>query len=242
MKKKKTIVRCLLALLPVSLSLVSCIDDPEPPVLDARTDVFIQKIQDNAEEKYALAFWIAGNKGLDSVAISGPGGGAWTLEGEGNNTQVLTMLPDEEDYSVNMPATGDYIFKVTSTQAGESPLLLEDELEEGELGVVMIDTIKFVDLKLNISWETVSATDNYLVRLYDEQGELIFLSNQIENNKTDYAFGTTDNGWLNTSGIPLPGDSCRVELLALLFESTAIIDKDYNLQCISLDTENIEWE
>ncbi len=240
--KKKTIVRCLLTLLPVSLTLVSCIDDPEPPVLDARTDVFIQKIQDNGDDQYALAFWIAGNKGLDSVAISGPEGGTWTIEGGNNNPQVLTMLPDKEDYSATMPPAGDYTFKVTSTQSGEAPLLQKDELEEEELGVVMIDTVKFTDLKLNISWGTVSGTDNYLVRLFDEEGDLIFLSNQIENDETDYKFGTTDNGWLNTSRIPLAGDSCRIEILALLYESSAITDKDYNLQCISLDSEDIEWE
>jgi len=217
-------------------------NDPEPPILDALPDVFIQKISEGGEEKYALAFWVFGNKELESVSIDGPEGGSWDLEGDEVNPQIFSLFPADEDYTPGMPPAGIYEFTVTSTQEGEPPMKIDDELEDEELAMATIDSIKFESSQVKTYWETVTGADNYRVRLYNAEGEIIFLSSQLADNKTDYAFSVTDDGWAGSNSIPQTGDNCRLELLAILYESGAGTNKDYNIQCISIATEEIVWE
>ncbi len=242
MKKRKTIFRILLTLMFSPFLMTSCIDDPEPPILDVLPDVFIQKVTGNGEEKYALAFWVFGNKELESVTIEGPEGGSWELESEAINPQIFSLFPDDEDYMPEFPVAGVYEFTVTSTQEGEAPMKADDELEDDELAAMTIDSVKFESSQVKVYWETVTGADNYRVRLYDESGEIIFLSGQLANNKTNYSFSITDDGWAGNGSIPETGDNCRLELLAILYETGASVDKDYNIQCISIASEDIVWE
>ncbi|MDD4145334.1 MAG: hypothetical protein PHN68_11945 [Prolixibacteraceae bacterium] len=242
MKRRKTILRILSALILAPSILISCIDDPEPPILDALPDVFFQKVYEGGEEKYAIAFWIFGNKELESVTIDGPEGGTWDLESDNMNPQIFSLFPAEEDYLPEIPAAGVYEFTVTSTQEGEPPMKIDDELEDEELAIVTIDSIKFESSQVKTYWETVTGADNYRVRLYNDSGDIIFLSNQLADNKTDFSFSITDDGWVDSGSIPVTGENCRLEVLAILYESGASVDKDYNIQCISITSEDIEWE
>ena len=242
MKTRKTILRILSTLMFTPFLLTSCIEEPEPPTLDALPDVFIQKISEGAEEKYALTFWLFGNKELESVTIEGPEGGVWELDSDSSNPQIFSLFPETEDYTTSIPASGVYEFTVTSIQEGEAPMITDDELEDEELDVVAIDSVKFENSQIKAYWETVSGADNYRIRLYNESGDIIFLSEQIANNKSNYSFDSSNDGWYNSSSIPETGDNCRLELLAILYESDALIDKDYNIQCVTMTSENIVWE
>jgi len=242
MKKRKTILRILFTLMLTPFLLTSCLEDPEPPALDALPDAFIQKISVGGETRYAVAFWVFGNKELESVTIEGPEGGAWELDSDNINPQIFSLFPETEDYTTTIPAAGVYEFTVTSTQEGEAPMITDDELEDIELAVVAIDSVKFENSQVKVYWETVAETDNYRIRVYNDADEILFLSEQLANNKTNYSFDTTNEGWYGSSSIPGAGDNCRIELLAILYESDASVDKDYNIQCISVTSEDIVWQ
>lgn len=242
MKKKKTILRVLQTLVFTPLLMVSCIGDPEPPMLDALPDVFIQKISESGEEKYALAFWVFGNKELESVTVEGPEGYSLNLEKDNINPQIFNSFPEMGDYIPEFPKSGTYEFTIKSTQEGEPPFKVSDVLEDKEIVVVSIDSIKFESSQVQVFWETAAGADNYRVRLYNDSEEIIFLSPQLADNKKEYAFSITDDGWAGTDKMPETGDNCRLEVLAILYETGATTNKDYNIQCITIAMEDIEWQ
>lgn len=223
--------------------LTSCLDDPEPVALDATPDVFMQKIVENDQEKTALAFWVLGNKAIESVTVEGPADGNWTLEQNNNSDRVFSLFPEIEDYTSSAPETGDYTFTVTSTQTDEEPLTLTDELGEEILEVPVIDTIEFENGKLKATWETVDGAESYLVRLFDEEGEQLYGGPQIGENETEFEFGLSDQGWLNPDNRAQAGEPYRLEILAILYESgTSSSNKEYNVQFISIASEEVIWD
>lgn len=197
MKNRKLILSALIALIAVSST--SCIDDPEPAALDGLTDVYVKKTLQDGEEKYGLFFWSYGNKELESVIVEGPDDEEYTLEKEQNSSIVFTLSPDSADYTDSMPPTGNYKFTITSTQEGEQPITLVDKLEEDELAMVSIDSTAFASSKLKTFWTKVNDADAYMIRLFDDSDKLIYVSPQMVSSKTDFSFGTTDNGWADSN-------------------------------------------
>jgi hypothetical protein len=225
-----------------SVVLTSCIDDPEPVALDAAPDVFVQKVVQDSVEMYSLAFWVVGNKALDSVTVKGPNDTIWTLEKDPSDNRVFSLYPEEEDYTDSLPDTGDYTFRVKSTQTDEAALTLKDELEDDELAAVVIDSTKFKNSKLEIYWQEVDDTDGYYVRLYDDSDKLLYMSSRLDDDETDYAFGVSDTGWANSGDKAQEGETYRVEALAILYESGVTgSDRDYNVQFISIASTEIVW-
>jgi hypothetical protein len=242
MKTKRLIWRSVAAFVLGSVVLTSCIDDPEPVALDAAPDVFVQKVVQDSVEMYSLAFWVVGNKALDSVTVKGPNDTIWTLEKDPSDNRVFSLYPEEEDYTDSLPDTGDYTFRVKSTQTDEAALTLKDELEDDELAAVVIDSTKFKNSKLEIYWQEVDDTDGYYVRLYDDSDKLLYMSSRLDDDETDYAFGVSDTGWANSGDKAQEGETYRVEALAILYESGVTgSDRDYNVQFISIASTEIVW-
>jgi len=204
--------------------------------------VYVKKSLVDGEEKYGLFFWAYGNKDLDSVTVEGPNDESFTLSKEQSSNIVFTLSPDSADYVESMPPTGNYTFTITSTQEGEASITSVDKLEDEELDMAAIDSTAFASAKLKTYWTKVAGADAYMVRLYDDSDELIYVSPQMASNKTDYSFGTADNGWADSSAKAEEGETYRVELMALLFESTSTTgNHEYNLQFISTATKEIVW-
>ena len=241
MKKSKIIFRSLFAFLMVSVFLNSCIDDPEPVALDVLPDVFIQKISDNGTEKYGLAFWVFGNKDLEAVTVDGPEGDNWTLEQDPSNTRIFNLYPETAEFTEVIPAAGEYEFTVTSTQVDEEPLSASDELDADELGILLIEGTEYINSQLKTTWQAVDDADNYLVRLYNDSGDILFVGPQLADNKTDFTFGNASDGWLNSAQLAETGEAYNVAVLAILYESGVTSGKEYNIQCISIATEDIIW-
>ncbi|HPF50615.1 MAG TPA: hypothetical protein PK335_03520 [Draconibacterium sp.] len=241
MKKKTMIWRSVFAVVLASAFLSSCIEDPEPAALNAKADVFVQKVWENGETKYAPAFIVVANKQVDSVNVEGPGGEGWSLGKDGSSSTVFVLFPETEDYTDSLPETGDYDFVITSTQTNEAPLQVTDELDEDTLGAVVIDTIGFENGKLMVEWETLEDADAYFVRLYDDSGKLIFVGNQVDDEETEFSFGPGDQGWIDSSSKAEDGDTCKLEMIAILYESGSTTNKDYNVQFISITPTEVVW-
>ena len=242
MKTKQRIWKSVAVFVLGSLVLTSCLDDPEPAALDAVPDVFVQKVVQDGVEKYGLAFWVIGNKALDSVTVEGPDDGIWALEEDPAGNRVFSLFPEEEDYTDSMPVAGDYTFTVKSTQADETALTVKDELEDEALDAVVIDSTYFSNLKLKVTWQEVEGTDTYVVRLYDDSDDLIFSGPKLDDDKKEYAFGLTDEGWFNSSNKAQDGETYRIEVLAILYESgSTSSNRDYNIQFISRASNEVVW-
>jgi hypothetical protein len=220
----------------------SCLKDPEPLALEALPDVFIQRKVQEGEEKYALAFWVLGNKELESVVVDGPDEQTWELEKDNATNRIFSFFPSESDYSVNKPPTGNYKFSITSIQTNEAPIMLTDKLEDKELGAMVIDSVIFTNSKLKTSWQTLANADAYHLRMYDDTGKLIYVSPKMTKSKKDHSFGVTDQGWKIQGTKAENGKTYQIELLAILYESTSTSNnEDYNVQFISIASTEIVW-
>lgn len=242
MKMKQKFLKSIAALILGSAALTSCLEDPEPVILDALPDVFMQKVVQDTVTKYGISFWILANKDLDSVKVNGPGNKTWALKADDSNNRVFNFFPEPDDYLETIPLPGDYTFTVTSTQPGEAPRTFKDKLEEEELETMTLDTVFFHNGKMKISWEELESVDVYFVRMYDESKKLIFLSPGIDNEDIDYSFGLYDTGWTNSNNKAVNGEEYKLEVIGLLFESDATTaNKDYNVQCMSIASTEITW-
>ena len=240
MKNRKFLFAMVAGL--AALTFTSCMDDPEPAPLDFITDAFIQKKVEDGVEKYAIGFWVFANKDLESATVEGPGEATWELEQENEGSKnVFSLYPEEEHYANTVPAAGDYKFTVTSTQEGEAPASVTDKVENKVLPAVVIDSIRFSSSRHVVKWTAVQNADEYIVRMYDETDKLVFRGPEQLGNKTEFSFGSTDQGWASNI-TPQNGKTYRLELLAILYESTSnTSNKRFNLQCISIGTAELVW-
>ena len=241
MTRKKRMIKIVLTALLGTFIFTSCLNDPEPEPLDAMTDVFTQKTEVEGEEQYAAAFWVLGNKELESVTVEGPSGTSWTLEQDPVDNRVFKFFPATGEYSGTTPETGTYTFTVTSTQTDEAPITVSDQLEEEELAIAVIDSTHYENEQFETFWESVDGAETYLVRLYDSSDQLIFVSEQLGDDKTSLAFGTADEGWVDPGNKAQTGESYLMEVLAIRYEAEASMYKDYNVQYISIAKKQIVW-
>ncbi|HZH72172.1 MAG TPA: hypothetical protein VFD91_06755 [Mariniphaga sp.] len=241
MRNRKLLFTTIAGILAAAFT--SCIDDPEPAPLDAMSDAYIQKKVEDGVEKYALGLWVLANKNLDTVIVEGPEDETWELSAENeNDLRVFRYKIEDEDYTETIPAEGDYSFKVTSTQEGETPITVKDKLTDKVLDVATIDSTKFTNSGLDVHWQVVSNADNYVIRMFDEDDKMIYQGPYQLGNKDKFTVEKTGNYWA-TGFSPQEGDTYRLELLAILFE-TGISESEemYNVQSISIATSEIEWE
>lgn len=242
MKTKKMIWKSFAVLFMASAVLTSCIDDPEPVALDAIPDVFVQKVVQDSIEMYGLSFWVMGNKELDSVTVEGPDDETWTLDEDPSGNRVFSLFPENDDFSDSFPESGDYTFTVKSTQSDETAITLKDKLEDDELDAVVIDSTKFTSSKMEIYWQEVDNTDGYYIRLYDDSDKLTYMSTRLDDDETDYSFGISDTGWADSGDKALDGETYRIEVMAILYESgSTSSNRDYNVQFISIGSTEIVW-
>ena len=240
--RKSKIYLGVLALALGSLFFTSCNDDVEQPVaLDANADVFVQKIMDDGEAKFALSFFVAGNKDLESVTVKGLGENEeiYSLEKDANDSRIFKLYPEDSVYSTTSPELGDYKFTITSTELDEAAIVLTDELLDEDLGAIAIDTIEFAGEELKTTWKTVEGAENYIVRLYNESGDLIFISPLTDSEKTEFTFGLDDQGWIGEDKAEVT-EAYKLELVAVLYESDEQ-DKLFNVQYLSIDSKEIVW-
>lgn len=237
----KKIILNTMALVLVAGFFNSCLEDPEPAALEAAADVYGQKIVEAGVEKVAPVFWVEGNKELESVTVAGPGDETWSLEKNAYSERVFNHFPGEGDYAESLDGAGTYTFTISSTQAEEAPVTVTDELEEEELGAMSVSAAHFVNNRLEVEWERLDGADGYLIRLYDDSDQLVFVSPQVAETFTQLSFGPSDNGWVTTSINPQVGEYFRMELIAILYESGVTVKREYNLQYISIASEDIIW-
>src|SRR5690606_4920078 len=199
--------------------LTACIDDPEPQPLFVDSDVFVQKIVQEGEEKYALSLWAYGNKDIQEAIVEGPNEETWELSSDPNYSHIFSLAPATEDYSDSIPAPGDYTFKITSTQEGESPVTSIDKLEDAELAAIVIDSTEYTNNKLKVNWGIVPNADAYVLKLLDDDERVLFFSPSLAGKKSTYSFRTSDADWTNLGIKAETGKPYKIELMGILFDS-----------------------
>jgi hypothetical protein len=140
-----------------------------------------------------------------------------------------------------MPAAGDYEFTVTSSQNEEEPIKVKDNLGTEELDAMVISATEFASAKLKTSWATLANAEGFVVRLFAANGDLLYNSPLVVKTDTEFSFGLTDLGWLDASKKAEDTKTYKVELAAIRYETGVTVDKEYNVQIVSMTSKDIVW-
>lgn len=142
--------------------------------------------------------------------------------------------PRKDDYTKEMPLKGEYVFDAVFT--GDKALSFKDELYQSTVIPPKITTCEFVSGTVEVEWNRLSNADAYNVKMWDQDGNIIFVSARFNSYVSTYSFTTTTDGWQQTTK-PATGAEVTVSVEAFLFEPGSSSD----FQCISISKHSFIW-
>ncbi|WP_340112038.1 hypothetical protein [Maribellus mangrovi] len=220
----------LFILLFIVAGLASCKDDTENDNFDGNGEVIVLKRQLNDDAVYARAFYVYANQPMSSASVTLPEGETLTLSPI-PQTNFYSHLPTIGDFTPSVPELGTFYFTVENEG-------IEHEFVESasfnDIDFATIDTVYANNNKVRIEWQLVAEADAYQVRLADENFEVLFTGDLLNNAQTIYEF------W-PVSQIPESGKTYKVEILAYSFEPDAGNSLLYNIEEISISSVDIVW-
>jgi len=222
-------------------TMVSCIDDPDPAPFQAVVDIAVQDMQTDAGVRYGIVIYATSNYEIKSAKVTGPGasGEVYQLTATADKRQFV-FKSETGDYTAALPTKGDYSFEITS--AGDEKLTGKDIVGDEKLNSIAIKTATIANHLLKTTWDKVQGADSYVIRFYSEdKEEILFASTFLASDKVEYEFGASTQGWAAGKS-PVAGTNYVVELLGIKFETGVSTDKGNNIQFITLDSKDIEWE
>ena len=223
-----------------AFTLLSCEDD-DPDPLKALVDVIIQDYKTDAGLRYGLVIYATSNYELKSVKVTGPGtsGKVYPLTAMADKRQyVFEMVTG--DYTAALPPKGNYSFEVISTS--DEKITVIDAVGDEKLAPITIKTASMASQKLKTTWDKITGTDAYVIKLYSaNKAELLFSSSFISSDKAEYEFNALTQGW-STGKKPSVNTNYVVELIGVKVETGVITDKGNNIQFLTLDSKAIKWE
>lgn len=214
-------------------------DDP----FEVEADVVFMREIVNGDTLSGIAGYVYANKSITNATLTLPNE-AGIIELNASPTSSLTFLyePTFDDFTSSIPEVGNYLVDVT----GEDGIMAQiwDVQAFDNLDFAQIDTIAFDELSasLYIGWDTVSGADNYLIRLYDLAGVMVFNGPLIDESTTEYFLS-----YINTTGSwttePVSGETYTLSLQAFKYDPEATdYDFYYNIQEISRQDYSLVWE
>jgi len=240
MVKFKNLFAGILSLSVGVFAFTSCMkDDPAP--LNAEVDVMVQDIKTDNGVKYGITIYAIANYEINTATVTGPGtnGEIYQLVA-GSDKHQFTFIPETDDYSDVMPIKGDYTFEITSVS--NEKITGKDVLGEEKLTPIVIKSTSITNHILKTTWDKVTGANAYVVRLYNEdKSEVVFSSTLLADDKTEYEFGPSTQGW-GTGRSPVTDNDYHIELLGIKFETGVTYDLTNNIQFITLDSKSITWE
>lgn len=239
MKETKKLFALGLGTLMALTSLTSCEDDPETPAFDAISDIYIQKITDGDQEKYAPVFYAYSNRQLEKVIVTGPTENkTYDLTASKDGSRVFMLEPTSEDFTTEIPEDGDYKFKVISTQ--NDTLTISDKLLNTNIEAIKISSLDYDQQQheFDISWNEVDDAKVYIVKILNKEDDsVVYMSTALT--KTDFQFNKISSGWVNGSDLDEETEY-TVAVYAYNFESKEN-PSWYDIQMECVDYRDITW-
>ena len=229
-----------LAIAAVLLLAVSCKDDTEEEVdFEAYTDVYFLKKRIEQVIKYVAVYNVYGNSSIASAKVTTPDGEVVELESVPTAVYTYSKIPSEGDYSYTIPSVGDYHFTVIS----ESGQTFEDSdnmvYDDILLPVIVTAGYNEVSYSMEVTWQPVEGADAYLVKLLDDDKNIMFNGQLLSGEATEYGFGEYYENWYI---LPYPNMPYTLQLQAIAFDSDATDDDYYyNVKEISVSEKLVVW-
>jgi hypothetical protein len=187
--------------------------------------------------------------GLGLHAFSYSEFSAVTVNLEGNEEKSYVLTPylgykqdfiwntPTEEFSAELPEAGNYVFNATFAN-GQRQTFINKLLDQ----VVMPPDIKECQYNTSNSlieteWEKVTNAGTYNVKLMNQSGDILFVSEILTNATTRYSFGKNTPGWL-ISTFPANGQNLVVEVVSYLVEPGTGSSK---LQSLGRARRDVTW-
>lgn len=238
--KANRIFRNTLLLFLTSIVMVSCNDSEVP--LEVFTDVFVINKKTDNVVKSANAYYAYGNQAILSATVVIPNsGGNVELESSPGLVNEMSKVPGDSDFITNAPVKGSYVFTVKGKN-GET-LQVPDVLNYENLAIPQFTKIKFSGspLILELEWNLIKEADGYFVKIFDEDGKLVFSGFNIKPEVNKYVItSSSTSGFWNQAAVD--GKSYVLQLNAFTNDAEANTSNYvYNISEISLTESLIQW-
>lgn len=237
--KTPTIFRNSILFLLGATFFVSCIENNDEP-FELTPEVICFKTKVNDTMRYALAFYAYANYSIDSAKVAYPGtsGSPVILTPYAETKNTYAKQAGLNDFSKNVPVNGMYSFTVYK---GGKIYTENDSLATNNLILPNITGTSYSasTSTLSINWAKVDGAQNYFVRLYNQNKELVYTGYTIHPDSTHYGIKPIDQGWEKS---PVTGTTYTLQLNALTYEpNVSQSDLLYHLNSIVFTETPVLW-
>lgn len=240
MKYRKTVK--ITTLLFTVFIMVSCFSKDTQTELEVYTDAYMIKKMEGSQPVYGVIFYAYGNQMMKTGTVTEVGipGTTINLALSPNSIFTLWKAPTGNDFKPYPPAESEYIFKVTA----ESGLSNEsnDYLKIKNIGIPVITKTAFSDNKklIDVAWTSVTGADGYLVKVAEENGNIIYSSDGMLPSVTGYTINLLTGNW---SKFVETGKNYSIEVHAFAYEADAEeFYQIYNVEEISIGAKSVLYE
>ncbi len=208
-------------------------DDPE---LSGFGDAFIRVEVSGSDTLYGIGLHAFSYTNFSSVEVN-IGEIIYILAPYLEYRQDFVFETPKEELTTIRPQEGEYIFNALYPD-GRS-MVFSDRLYTSFARPVRITECRFNrDTNVaEIAWLADKRNDAYNIKVFNAEGDLLFVSLLYNNDSDYYAFGRNTQGW-QTSNLPLAGQELLVEISAYLNQPDT---KGEKLQSIAFSRHSLIW-
>ncbi|WP_297089301.1 hypothetical protein [uncultured Draconibacterium sp.] len=228
----------LLVILFIVTGFAACNED-ETENFELIGEVLTTKRTINGEDKYAQTYYAYANQGMDSAVVILPNGTNVALSSGGSQNLTYMKEPSMEDYSAFAAGAGTYEFVVKSND-------LEYTATENhvftDISIPTIDSVglDYANQLVGVAWENYEDANTYVVRLFDEDRETVFISYYFADTAYEITLDSSTGSWQKTLQA---GSTYTIEVQAMVFDEEAT-DSDYffHIQSIAIGSTDFIWQ
>ena len=138
---------------------------------------------------------------------------------ENLSTDFVYETPSAK-FNATIPVTGEYRFKVNFTNG--DTLTYTNKLTSVVVMPPQISKCSFrtAEKLIDLEWNAVENASFYNLKMYDSQGQIVFISPLFVQNRTTYTFGENSQGW-QVNQIPANNAQMTIEVSTYLLEPGA---------------------
>lgn len=225
----------------VALGMFSCDDDEGTTAFEVIGDVFITKRMIGDEAKYARSYYTYGNQPMSEAVATTPDSDEIVMSATNNQENTWAKAASINDFETAIPTQGRYTFNV---QSEDVPHVANDDLTFNNLEFTTILTADVASNILDLEWEGGTDAIGHMVRLINEEGDVIFSSVFIGSESTHILvdYPNTGTGTWATE-YPNANDIYTLELHAFTFDADATdINFTYHIEEVAISEEIITWQ
>ncbi len=215
---KAVIMKISMAFLLALILLVSsCVDTETDPMGFGDAFILVEIVDQDTLMGLGLHAFSYSEFSSVNVQVTGHEDLVYTLQPYLGFKQDFVWNTPLAQYTKERPVNGDYVFNATF-KGGQTHTFF-DVLQTTVVYPPVIKKCEYLasSSQIDVEWETVTNADSYNVKLLNENGDILFVS-QVFNRVTDkFFFGKTTQGW-QTSNYPASGQGVIVEVTAYLLE------------------------